>query len=187
MPLPRLCTLLLSAALFTHAASAATIPAVAAALSSADSAALRVSNMDIARRYLEAINAWDFAAMRAMLASDVVFEMPFAPAGFERRIDGLEKVMAFLVQVPGVVVDGSENLHDIVIDTLSTNPNEIVAEYKSNMKLIPTGLGYTNEYVTRFSIRDGKITRFAEYYDAGRLVLALGGKIDLPVVVKPSR
>jgi len=143
--------------------------------------------MRLARRYLDAINAWDFAAMRVMLAGDVVFEMPFAPSGFERRIDGIDKVMAFLVQVPGVVVDGSENLHDIVIDTLNGDPNEIVAQYKSAMKLIPTGLNYANDYVTRLTIRDGKIARFAEYYDPGRLVLALGGKVELAPLVKPTR
>ena len=33
-------------------------------------------------------------------------------------------------------------------------------------------------YVSRFTVRDGKITRFAEHYDPIRLVVALGGTVQ---------
>ena len=41
----------------------------------------------------------------------------------------------------------------------------------------PTNAPYRNEYVSRFTVRDGRITRFAEYYDPIRLVIALGGSV----------
>ena len=53
----------------------------------------------------------------------------------------------------------------------------MIAEFNSDMVMKPTGAAYRNEYVARFTVRDGRITRFAEYYDPIRLVIALGGSV----------
>ena len=45
------------------------------------------------------------------------------------------------------------------------------------MVIKPTNAEYRNVYVSRFTVRDGKITRFAEHYDPIRLVVALGGTV----------
>lgn len=131
--------------------------------------------MALVTRYIDAINNWDFETMRTALAADAVFEMPYAPDGFERKITGREDIVAFIETVPGFI--DAENLHDLRIATYHSDPGEIVAEYKSDMVIKPTGAEYRNEYVARFTIRDGEITRFAEYYDPIRLVVALGGSV----------
>jgi ketosteroid isomerase-like protein len=136
---------------------------------------LRQHNMDVASRYIDAINRWDFETMRELLAEDAVFEMPFAPDGFERKFVGRENILAFVATVPDFI--DAENLHDVRLQTYHADPGEVVAEYKSDMVLKPTGLEYRNEYVSRFTVRDGRITRFAEYYDPIRLVVALGGTV----------
>jgi ketosteroid isomerase-like protein len=136
---------------------------------------LRTSNMAIVRRYIDAINRWDFDTKRTLLAENAVFEMPYAPAGFERRITGRDKIIAFVQTVPSLI--DAENLHHVRLETFSSDPGEIVAEYKSDMVIKPTGAEYRNDYVSRFTVRDGKITRFAEYYDPIRLVVALGGSV----------
>jgi uncharacterized protein len=137
---------------------------------------LRGRNLAIVGRYIDAINRWDFDAKRELLAVDAVFEMPFAPSGFERKIVGRDNIIAFVQTVPSII--DAENLHDVRIETYSSDPGEIVAEYKSDMVIKPTGAPYRNEYVSRFTVRDGKIKRFAEYYDPIRLVIALGGSVD---------
>lgn len=139
-------------------------------------AQLREHNMAIVRRYIDAINAWDFDAKREMLAEDAVFEMPYAPEGFERRITGRDNIIAFVETVPAII--DAENLHDVRLDTYFADPGEIVAEYRSDMVIKPTGAVYRNEYVSRFTVRDGRITRFAEHYDPIRLVVALGGSVQ---------
>jgi uncharacterized protein len=136
----------------------------------------RQDNMAVASRYIDAINGWDFETMRELLAEDAVFEMPFAPDGFERKFVGRENILAFVATVPDFI--DAENLHDVRLHTYHADPGEVVAEYKSDMVLKPTGLEYRNEYVSRFTVRDGRITRFAEYYDPIRLVVALGGSVD---------
>jgi uncharacterized protein len=137
---------------------------------------LRDTNMAIVSRYIEAINRWDFATKRELLAQDAVFEMPYAPDGFERRIVGRENIIAFVETIPALI--DAENLHDVRLETYASDPGEIVAEYKSAMVIKPTGAEYRNEYVSRFTVRGGKITRFAEYYDPIRLVIALGGAVE---------
>jgi ketosteroid isomerase-like protein len=137
---------------------------------------LRERNMAVASRYIDAINRWDFDAMRELLAEDAVFEMPYAPEGFERKFVGREEIVAFIETVPGFI--DAENLHDVRLETFHSDPGEVVAEYRSDMVIKPTGAEYRNEYVARFTVRGGQITRFAEYYDPIRLVVALGGSVD---------
>jgi uncharacterized protein len=139
-------------------------------------AQLRERNMAVVRRYIDAINCWDFDTQRELLAENAVFEMPYAPAGFERKITGRDEILAFLVTVPSLV--DAENLHDVRLETYHSDPGEIVAEYRSDMVIKPTKAEYRNEYVGRFTVRDGRITRFAEYYDPVRLILALGGSVQ---------
>ncbi|QSE77709.1 nuclear transport factor 2 family protein [Rhodococcus koreensis] len=144
---------------------------------------LRVSNIDIARRYLEAINTWDFNVKRELLAEDIVFEMRYAPPGFNRRMEGIEEVMAFLETIPSIIE--TEGLYDFRLETYHSDPGEVIAEYKSDMKMvIPVEL--KNEYVTRFTIRDGKITHFCEFYDPIPLVIALGGRVE-PATIESAR
>jgi hypothetical protein len=46
------------------------------------------------------------------------------------------------------------------------------------MTIQTNGAAYKNDYIGRFTVRDGKIVRFAEYYDPVRLVIALGGSVN---------
>jgi len=137
---------------------------------------LRQANTDVVRQYIDAINAWDFDAKRRLLAEDAVFEMPYAPDGFEKKIVGRDNIIAFVETVPSII--DAENLHDVRLETYHSDPGEIVAEYKSDMVIKPTGAEYRNTYVSRFTVRDGRITRFAEHYDPIRLVVALGGRVE---------
>jgi uncharacterized protein len=141
-----------------------------------DDAQLREANMATVGRYIEAINAWDFDTQRELLAEDAVFEMPYAPEGFERRFAGRDNIIAFVETIPAIT--DAENLHDVRLETFHSDPGEIVAEYRSDMVLKPTGAEYRNEYICRFTVRDGRVTRFAEYYDPIRLVIALGGSVE---------
>jgi ketosteroid isomerase-like protein len=141
-----------------------------------DDAQLREANMATVRRYIDAINAWDFDTQSELLAEDAVFEMPYAPDGFERRIAGRDEIIAFVETIPAIT--DAENLHDVRLETFHSDPGEIVAEYRSDMVIKPTGAVYRNEYICRFTVRDGRVTRFAEYYDPVRLVIALGGSVQ---------
>jgi uncharacterized protein len=131
----------------------------------------------ILRRYLEAINGWDFATMRELLHADISYELPYAPDAFPRVTKGFDNVMAFLESVPDFAEE--ENLSDIVIHEFADDEREVVAEYRSSMKLT-SGRPYANTYVVRATIRDGRIVRFVEYFDPVPLIVAIGGTVVLP-------
>lgn len=148
--------------------------------------ALREANIRLIRRYLNALNEWDLDTMREMSAADIVFEVPFHMDGFERYTRGRDNYIELLRQATEVMIDGSENLYDIMIDTLGSNPNELFAEYKSTMKL-RSGADYANEYVARFTVREGRVARFAEYLNPVVLFKAMGGQIgDMSSVGNPA-
>ncbi len=137
---------------------------------------IRASNINAVQSFLDSLNRWDLDAIRAITTEDVVMEVPFAPEGFGRKTEGQERYLELLDQARTVMIDGSENLHDFSFDTLGSNPDEVIAQYKGKM-LLRSGKPYSNEYVSRFSLRNGKIARFVEYLDSLKLFVALGGSL----------
>lgn len=136
----------------------------------------RRRNLDLVRAYTDALNKWDIETMRELSTEDVVFELPFRPPTFGRETVGRTAYMEVLAQARDHMIDGSENLHDLELDTLASNPDVVIATYKSDM-LLRSGTRYANEYISRFICRDGKIARFVEYYDSIILFSALGGTL----------
>lgn len=134
-------------------------------------------NIALVQRFLEALNGWDFATIGELLHPEITYVLPYAPAAFPRETRGHAAVMAFLRSVPDFAAE--ENLHDIRIDAFAHDADELVAEFRSDMKLT-SGRPYRNTYVARVTVRDGRIVRFAEHFDPIALVEALGGSVTLP-------
>ena len=146
---------------------------------------LRLTNADVVRRFIDAINdSWNIEVMRELVSDDFLFVIPFAPDWFRVRHEGKEEALAFLNGVRNLM--DPENLHDISIDTYAADPGEVIAEYKSATRMKGTNLPYRNEYIGRFTVRDGRITCFAEYLDPTRFVIAIGGAVEPPVRVPGS-
>ena len=69
--------------------------------------------------------------------------------------------------------------HDIDIQPLAEE-GEYVAKYRWDCTMLPTGAPYRNAYIGRFTVRDGRIAEFAEYFDPVVFLEALGSKIEEP-------
>ena len=69
--------------------------------------------------------------------------------------------------------------YKIIIDALANDPNEIIVQCKSDMKLA-SGREYKNRYIIRVTIQNNKIAHFSEYFDPIPLIKALGGDVSLP-------
>jgi uncharacterized protein len=137
---------------------------------------LRESNMKVVRDYVDAMNAWDFDALRALTDEKIVCELPYAPEGFPERLDGRDDLLEFQRAVTGFLE--AANLSDLRLETYHSDPGQIVAEYRSDTVLRPMNTPYRNRYVSRFTVRNGKITYLAEFFDPIRLVVAMGGSVD---------
>jgi uncharacterized protein len=137
---------------------------------------LRESNMKVVRDYVDAMNAWDFDALRALTDDNIVCELPFAPDGFPDRLDGRDNLLEFQRAVPAFLE--APSLSELRLETYHSDPGEIVAEYRSDTVVGPMNTPYRNRYISRFTVRNGKITYFAEFFDPIRLVVAMGGSVE---------
>jgi ketosteroid isomerase-like protein len=131
---------------------------------------------DVVVAYLDAVGRLDLPAIEATFADDVELVLPYAPPGFPKVSHGRTEAMR--VYPEGVMEP--MRFADYRIDALEGRPGEYVAEYTSDTTVLPTGLPYRNTYISRFSVRDGRITRLAEFFDPIVLVTALGGAVTTP-------
>lgn len=117
-------------------------------------------DIDIVRRVIEAIGELDMETAFALLADDVVLELPFRDDGGPPLLVG-DEARRFMGAMPKLFA--SLGLYDIVVHgALPTG--EIVAEYRSN-GMTKAGRGYPNRYVSFFTVVDGRVTRLREFFN----------------------
>ncbi|TCK22423.1 nuclear transport factor 2 family protein [Pseudonocardia endophytica] len=117
---------------------------------------------DAVRRYLEIMNKLDVEALNDLFADDVVVRLPYAPDPVPKRTEGRENAVALYSGFPQLITP--PGFHDEVIWALE-EPGEFVAEYRSDCTMLSTGKPYRNDYIARFSVRDGRLTQVAEWFD----------------------
>ena len=59
------------------------------------------------------------------------------------------------------------------VDALAGDPDELVAEYRSQSPVRGSDDVYRNAYVARVSVREGRIVRWVEYFDPQALTDAI--------------
>jgi uncharacterized protein len=124
----------------------------------------------VVEAYLDAVGRLDLPAIEATFADDVELVLPYAPPGFPKVSRG--RAAAMEVYPEGLM--DPMRFSDYRIDALEGRPGEWLAEYTSDTRVLTTGRPYRNTYISRFSIRNGRITRLAEFFDPIVLVTALG-------------
>ena len=137
---------------------------------------MSADNERIVREYLAAFNARDWAAHSALLADDVVMEVP----GTGERHEGREAVTASERSWIEAFEDGR-----VDIDHLAAAGDTVVAEYTGtgthtgplpgpDGEIAPTGRSGSLRLCDVFTIREGRIVAVREYYDTLALLTQLG-------------
>jgi ketosteroid isomerase-like protein len=147
---------------------------------------LRAANTELARQFLDALNDnMNAKTLRELLAEDFVLTFPFAPAWFPSRYEGREAALHFLKTVVAGFLQAPYIL-DVTLDTFVSNPNRIMAEYRSDTFSKAVNQPYRNTYVSMFTVSGGKITEFIEYFGACAMIAAIGGKVEPPPTASPK-
>jgi uncharacterized protein len=137
-------------------------------------------NVTLVREFLAAIDEWDFDGMRARLHPDrFTYRIPYSPEWIPSELEGRDAYIDFAREWSGSI-DGTENLHDIVLDTLANDPDTVIATYKNEFTISASGYLYKNDLIVIFKIVDGLIATFDERLDAIPLVIASGGSVVAP-------
>jgi ketosteroid isomerase-like protein len=129
-------------------------------ISAATDTELRQANVDLVTHYFELWNILDVDTVETLLHPDVELEVPFALPGAPKVFTGKPNVAAFLHAAPERL--GPLGFHALEVLTLE-DPNELVAEYRSDAVVHGSNKPYRNRYITRITVSDGQIRRFKEF------------------------
>lgn len=141
---------------------------------------MATDNVALVREFLAAIDEWDFEGMRERLHPDeFVYRIPYSPDWIPSELVGRDTYIEFASEWSGSI-DGTENIHELELDTLAHDPATVVARYKVEFTLTATRYVYKNDLVCFFEVLDGRIAVFDERLNALPLTIAAGGSIEPP-------
>jgi ketosteroid isomerase-like protein len=106
-----------------------------------------------------------------MVAPDVIFEFPFAPAGLVTRLDGKAALSAHLQRFGNVLqIDGIE---PFAVHTTG-DQNVRILEFSCVGKGLESGRPYNQRYISVITARDGLIVRYVDYWNPLIVLDAIG-------------
>jgi ketosteroid isomerase-like protein len=130
---------------------------------------------DLLRRHFETLVA-DNPRWQTLIADDIVWELPFAPAlGHPACVSGRAEVAKFAAWFVAAV----ENFRffDVRVQALA-DPEAAVAEVRGEGRIKATGSVYRQEYVVFLRASAGKIALLREYFDPTRAAKAMNTPIQ---------
>jgi ketosteroid isomerase-like protein len=130
---------------------------------------------DLLQRHFQTL-VEDNAQWQTLIADDLVWELPYAPAiGHPARLSGRAEVVRHVTWF----LEAVENFrfYDLKVYAFS-DPEAAVAEVKAEGLIKPTGRVYRQDYVLFLRAADDKIAFLREYFDPVRAAKAL----DTPIL-----
>ena len=129
----------------------------------------KLSDVEIVEQALRAMGELDIETLRSLMADDLVLELPFRSGGFPTTLVGPD-AHGFMRLVKRLF--DRMDFYDVVVHGQLPS-GVIAAEYKSN-GLTKTGRAYPNVYAAFLEVRDGKVTRWREYFNPDVVTAAMG-------------
>jgi ketosteroid isomerase-like protein len=129
---------------------------------------------DLMRQHFDTLVA-DNQRWQALIADDLVWELPFAPAlGHPARLAGRDEVVRHVTWFMGAVE--KFRFFDLEVHAFA-DPAAAVAEVQAEGLIKPTGRIYRQTYVLFLRAAGGKIAFLREYFDPVRAAKALDAPI----------
>jgi ketosteroid isomerase-like protein len=130
--------------------------------------AMSQENVEVVRRFLDALSRRDDAAAMPLLAEDVewhMFPAGVGPEVFHGPNDVREAGIAFL---------SAWDKADLEIAELFDAGDAVVARLRWSLRGKASGLATTTEYSAVYTVRAGQIVRYQEYASPRRALEAVG-------------
>jgi len=129
---------------------------------------------DLVRQHFETL-VHDNRRWQTLIADDLVWELPFAPAlGHPARLSGREEVVRHVTWFVGAV--DKFRFFDLEVHAFA-DPEAAVAEVQAEGLIKPTGRIYRQAYVLFLRAAGGRIAFLREYFDPVRAAKALDAPI----------
>ncbi|WP_030677576.1 nuclear transport factor 2 family protein [Streptomyces cellulosae] len=117
---------------------------------------------DLYRHGLKLLLDKNIAAWIDLWDDQGVFEFPFAPDGWPKRLEGKAAIADYMRAYPDHI-----DLHDFphVEIHQTTATQTIVVEMRAVGLLVATGSPYDMTYIAVVTVEDGRITRYRDYWN----------------------
>ncbi len=127
-------------------------------------------------RHLAALLAEDIPAWVDLWAEDGVFEFPFAPEGYVKRLDGKAAIANYMSGFPEKIKINKFNVIKLMD---SPDGDEGFLEFTCEGTVVPTGRPYNMHYVSFLRLRDGKLTLYRDFWNPLVAIEAFGGESEM--------
>lgn len=121
--------------------------------------------------------AKDLDGFADLFAPEGVHELPFAPPGLPRRLEGRETLREYFAAITSTPLKHTGYTNMTVHET--ADPGVIIAEYDAEGAVTGTGRTYQLRYVQVVHVRDGQITLWRDYSNPLGVAELLGRIPDL--------
>ncbi len=129
------------------------------------------SAREIFTRSLEYISSAKIQEWVGLFTDDGVLEFPFPLPGFPERVEGTTALQEYMKIFPTQLkVEFSEPVYYETAD-----PGLLIAEFTSEGTALMTGNKFRQRYLSILWIRDGKISRYRDFWNPWVIIDALGG------------
>ncbi len=135
---------------------------------------VKTANADVEtviEEFLDALEAKSLERLLNLWHENGVLIMPFSPEGFPTRLEGKEAIRHHYGSLPAnwkFMCFPDRAFH------FTTDPNRVWVEFCGKIKIKATGKSYNNAHVCLFTLRDGRIIEYKEYFNPLILLKAFG-------------
>ena len=122
----------------------------------------RVANRQVVSTVLDTVSAGKFDQLADYVTDDLVFELPYGPDFMPNPIEGRDawnQMQLMTFKLFSSFALALIEVHDCV------DPDELIAEYRSDAVVERNGNAYRNRYIGVFRFRDGKISHWREFHN----------------------
>jgi ketosteroid isomerase-like protein len=122
----------------------------------------RAANRQVVSTVLDTVSAGKFDQLADYVTDDLVFELPYGPDFMPNPIEGRDawnQMQLMTFKLFSSFALAMIEVHDCV------DPDELIAEYRSDAVVERNGNAYRNRYIGVFRFRDGKISHWREFHN----------------------
>lgn len=127
-----------------------------------DGTARRAINRAVVDTVLATVSAGEFDKLAEYVTDDLLFDLPYGPDFMPNPVEG--RAAWNEMQLMTFKLFSSFKLELLDVHEC-LDPDELVAEYRSDAVVARNGNTYANRYIGVFRFRDGKISHWREYHN----------------------
>ncbi|MEV7329885.1 nuclear transport factor 2 family protein [Micromonospora sp. NPDC093244] len=133
--------------------------------------AVRAAAQQAFKNHMEYLSSGRIPEWVALFTEDGVLEFPYAPEGYPTRTAGKANLHEYMKNFPEHFKVEFTDLHFHE----TTDPSLVIAEFKSRGTALATGRPYNQTYISVVETRDGKISRYVDFWNPLIAIESLGG------------